>query len=179
MLWGTSAHHEQLRARYRERLEKESGENGRVFYCEHRLGLPVAEGAKISINMTDASYTFRATNDETWELPKSRITNVSKMTETEIQTHLKSSLGTTILGGAVAGFPDAFVGSLVTTPKNVAVRSYYLVFNYLGQDSEPQMLLFQYNDSAAGMMGYQKPKMFVKDFQQRRDLYAPVTNHLL
>ena len=117
MLWGTSAHHEQLRARYRERLEKESGENGRVFYCEHRLGLPVAEGAKISINMTDASYTFRATNDETWELPKSRITNVSKMTETEIQTHLKSSLGTTILGGAVAGFPGAFVGSLVINAK--------------------------------------------------------------
>lgn len=69
MLWGTSARHEQLRARYRERIEKQSGENGRVFYCQHRLGLPVADGAKISINMTGASYTFRATNDETWELP--------------------------------------------------------------------------------------------------------------
>ena len=144
-------------------------------YC-HRLGLPIADGANIAINMKDEIYLFETDRSDTWELPKSRITNVSKMTETEIQTHLKSSLGATVLGEAVAGIPGAFVGSLFTKRKDIALNKHFVVFDYIDKNNKSVSLVFELINTA----GYfQKPSTFVKDFRSNRNKYAPPTNHRL
>lgn len=153
--------------------------NRKPFPATHRAGLPIADGASVTIDMSEGRFTIRAASGDSWDLPKERVTGIECLKETEIQTHLKNRPGMALLGGATLGIIGAIAGGAMTKEKKSRVVTQFVVFDYKSQTGEPATLVFQFTDGKVGNADWQKPKLFVKDFQQNRGMYSQAASHTL
>jgi hypothetical protein len=149
------------------------------FPAVHRMGLPIADGAKVRITMLSSRFVFSSESGDTWDLPKERITGIETLKESEIQTHLKNRPGMALLGGVTLGVVGAIVGGAMTKEKKSRVVTQFVVFDYKTQEGEPATLVFQFHDAKVGNADWQKPKLFVKDFQANRNDYATAASYTL
>lgn len=164
----------------RNELDKPSWQRKKKpFPSLHRAGLPIADGAKVDIDMQPSQYVFTSASGDTWELPKDRVSNIECLKETEIQTHLKNRPGMALLGGVTLGVIGAIAGGAMTKEKKSKVITQFVVFDYKNQNGEPATLVFQFGDPKTGNSDWQKPKMFVKDFQQHRGDYSRASSFTL
>lgn len=149
------------------------------FPAVHRQGLPIADGTAVTIDMLDKRYMIRTGSGDSWDLAKEKVTNVQTFTEKEVQTHLKNRPGMALLGGATLGIIGAVAGAAMTKEKRSVVRKMFLVIDYTDRSGSSASLVFQYDDPKTGNADWQKPAMFVKDFQSRRASYSIGTSHVL
>ena len=149
------------------------------FPATHRSGLPIADGAPVTLDMLENRFMIRTSNGDSWDLAKSKVTNVQCLKETEIQTHLKNRPGMALLGGVTLGIIGAVAGGAMTKEKKSRVVTQFVVFDYTAQDGSPATLVFQFSDAKSGNADWQKPKLFVKDFQENRGKYAQSSSHTL
>lgn len=163
----------------RHDLNKSPFDMHRPFPVTHRVGLSCADGAKVTIDMRPDRFVFCSDGGESWELEKRRIANVEKMTETQIQTHLKSRPGMAVLGALTLGLPGTIIGAAMTKEKRSKVSERFMAFDYRDSGGNPATLVFQYDDGKQGNPEWQRPSVFVKDFRKNRSLYAPPESHVL
>ncbi len=158
----------------RNELDKPAWERrGKPFPATHRAGLPIADGASVTIDMLENDFMISAGSGDSWCLPKARITNIECLKETEIQTYVKNRPGMALLGGVTLGIVGAIAGGMMTKEKKSRVVTQFVIFDYRSQSGEPATLVFQFTDGKVGNADWQKPKLFLKDFQKNRGLYAP------
>ena len=142
----------------------------------HRAGLPIADGANVTIDMLEKRFMIRAGSGDSWDLPKERITNIECLKETEIQTHLKNRPGMALLGGITLGVIGAIAGGAMTKEKKSRVVTQFVVFDYKSKSGEPATLVFQFSSDN---VGGQPPKLFAKDFRQNRSNYSKASFYTL
>lgn len=145
----------------------------------HREGLPIADGADVTIDMPEKRFMIRTPGGECWDLPKERVTGMVDMTEDEARTVMKHSPGLALLGGAVMGVVGAVAGAAVTKEKKSKAQRYYFALDYLSAAGEPSTLVFEYKRAYSGNLDWQKPRQFMKDFKKHRERYAPPGYHVL
>jgi len=99
----------------------------------HVSGLPLADGTMVTISVYGDKVEFDGSGTQI-TLERSRITDVSIKTETEIQTHVVSSVGGAIAGGVMFGALGAIIGGRAKTKKTAEI-SVFLIFTYMKGDS--------------------------------------------
>lgn len=153
--------------------------NRKPFPAIHRSGLPIADGSKMTIAMLADKFVFRSDSGESWDLAKAKVTNIEKMTETQIQTHLKSRPGMAVLGTLTLGLPGTIIGAAMSKEKRSKVNEFFIIFDYTDTSGNPATLVFQYKDGKQGNADWQKPSLFLKDFEKNRSAYSSPESHTL
>lgn len=133
------------------------------FKCEHVAGLPVAEGAKCTIDMQADRFVIESSGAR-FELPKSKVTGIEKMTRTQLEKAVKPSAGMAALGGIGFGVVGAVVGASVGTTKTLRKREHFAVFTYESDGLKCLVFAFKPDNNQLGS-AKQTLRRFVKDFE--------------
>ena len=98
----------------------------------HATGLPVAENAVCSVYYLPDKLVIES-GAANFSLPSNRITDISVITDVEIQKHYTSSIGGAVGGALLFGPLGAMIGgrAKAQTSKNL---TYFLVFTYQKDD---------------------------------------------
>lgn len=107
---------------------------GAICYAmlKHINGLPIAENVLCDVVAFPNKYEFRA-NGTVFELERSKITDVSVISDTEIQKQYVSSVGGAIGGAVLFGALGAMIGGRAKE-KTSTTTQHYLIFTYLNND---------------------------------------------
>lgn len=106
----------------------------------HFAGLPLAEGAAVSLDFLDQEVEITG-GGNAFSLPYSKITDMSIKTDTEIQKAYVSSTGGAIAGAALFGTVGAMIGGRVKEKTTTKV-AHYLMITYQ-KDGTPDYVAFQ------------------------------------
>ena len=121
-----------------KRESKEAAE--KTIYGKHQAGLPLAQDAPCTIIAENDCFKFIG-GGNSFELNRSKITDISVKTDVEIQKQYVSSAGGAIAGGMVFGPLGAIVGGRVKE-KKTREFTYYLIFTYRS-DAEISYISFE------------------------------------
>lgn len=100
---------------------------------KHVNGLPIPENTLCSIMSSDGKIEITA-NGTTFNLPKSKITDICLKTDVEIKSQYVSSAGGAIGGAMMFGAVGAMIGGR-TKEKKKREYSTYLIFTYSKDDT--------------------------------------------
>lgn len=95
----------------------------------HTAGLPIPEKTMITIVSDDESISF-FTKKASYKLLKSRITDISIVTNRDIQQQYVSSVSGAIGGALIFGAVGALIGGR-TKKKEITTIRKYLIFSYM------------------------------------------------
>lgn len=93
----------------------------------------MATGTQVTVTVFADKVKFEGSGTQI-NLERSRITDANIKTEKEIQTHVVSSAGGAVAGGALLGALGAAIGGRAKTKKTIEI-SYFLIFTYIKDDS--------------------------------------------
>ena len=132
------------------------------FKCVHAVGLPIAEGASCEIDMHPDKFVISSAG-AVFELGKSKITGIERVTRKELTRVSKGSAGLAALGGLAFGAAGAVVGASDGKTKTLKRCERFAVFSYEG-DEGLRTLVFGYEQSADQVgSGKQTLRKFIKD----------------
>lgn len=140
-----------------------NAKQAKPFRCEHVAGLPVAEGAKCSIDMRPDRFVIESAGAR-FELLKSKVTGIEKMTRTQLEQAVKPNAGMAALGGLGFGVVGAVVGASLGTTKTLKRREHFAVFTYESDGLKCLVFSFRPDDNQLGS-AKQTLRKFVKDFE--------------
>ena len=98
----------------------------------HTTGLPVAEKVVCSVYYLPDKLVIES-GAANFSLPTDRITDISVITDVEIQKHYTSSIGGAVGGALLFGPLGAMIGGRSKTQTSKTL-TYFLVFTYLKDD---------------------------------------------
>jgi|GEM_PF-4847609 hypothetical protein len=111
------------------------------FSLKHIHGLPIANGASTTICEFDEKFEFK-NGGNTFTIAKDKITDISRITDTEIQQQSVSSVGGAVMGGAIFGVLGAAIGGRTKNIKTTT-HTIFLVFTYRNKNGEVSYLCFE------------------------------------
>ena len=118
---------------------------------KHATGLPIAEGVNVGIVIYADRVEFTHGANTQITLERSRITDVTINTETEVQTFVNSSIGGAVAGGVLFGPLGAIIGGRAKR-KDITTKSHFLIFTYTKNDSF-EIIAFE-DDSKLALIPY-------------------------
>lgn len=115
-----------------KKINKEKIRNNNASYMailKHFYGLPIADGIMTRCFWCNDKVIFEA-NGASFNLPFSKITDVSIKTDVEIQKQYVSSAGGAVAGAVLFGPLGAAIGGRAKEKTNRQITT-YLIFTYL------------------------------------------------
>ncbi len=117
---------------------------------KHMAGLPLAEGSEVFVYRCTDKIIFER-NQETFELPVSKVKDVLMKTSIEIQKSYSSSIGGAVGGYVLFGPLGAMVGGR-TKEKESKVIDKYLIFSYVNSSDEIDFISFEATSEPKAIM---------------------------
>jgi len=141
----------------RKRQKQELISSGATLYVElpHTAGLPIAENVLCKIYSLPDRIEIKGGGTQ-FTLSKSKLTDVSIITDKEIQKQVVSSVGGAVAGGLLFGPVGAIIGGRAKTRTATHVR-YYLIFSY-EKDGSVDYITFEATQSLS------KASKFAREF---------------
>lgn len=141
---GVSQRKKEEKKKRKEELNKKNQENKelekRRIMGKHQTGLPIAQDVVCRITNQDDEFQISGGGND-FVLRKDKISEISVMTDTEIQKQYVSSIGRAVAGGVVFGPLGAMVGGRAKE-KKTKTKTYYLIFTYVS-DNEIHYMSFE------------------------------------
>lgn len=139
-----------------EELKKEK--NATLFtQVNHVNGLPISEDVQCHIYSCPGHYEI-IVNDNTFNLDKNKVIDVSLKTDVEITKQTVSSVGGAVAGAVLFGPLGAIIGGRAKT-KKTKETNHYLIFTYQS-NGEVKYICFDTNFSVP------MAKIFVDEFKK-------------
>lgn len=122
-------------AKKKKNQKKELETSGASVYAElpHTAGLPIAENATCKVYSFPDRIEIKGGGTQ-FTLSRSKVTDISIITDKEIQKQVVSSVGGAVAGGVLFGPIGAMIGGRAKQRTSTTVR-YYLIFSYEKDDS--------------------------------------------
>lgn len=133
----------------------------------HTMGLPIAENMDCQIYSTPTQYEIVASGNQ-FNIEKSKISDVSLKTDTEIQKQVTSSVGGAVGGAVLFGPLGAMIGGRAKA-KDIRTTTTYLIFTF-SSDGEVKFVAFDATEQP------REAKRFVNEFQSAPPIENQVRN---
>lgn len=117
---------------------------------KHMAGLPFAEGAEVFIYRCPEKVIFER-NQETFELPISKVRDILNKTDVEIQKSYSSSVGGAVGGYVLFGPLGAMIGGRSKEKKSTVVEK-YLIFSYTNKDNNVDYISFEVTNEPKALL---------------------------
>lgn len=128
------------KAELKQKIQENKKLEERRITGKHQAGLPIAQDAVCRITNMDDEFQISGGGNN-FVLQKDKISEISVMTDTEIQKQYVSSIGGAVAGGVVFGPLGAIVGGRAKE-KKTKTKTYYLIFTYVS-DNEVRYMSFE------------------------------------
>lgn len=137
-------------------LKENSGSN-HVERLTHAYGLNLPAQTQITAYLKNDTIDFEA-NGTTFTLQKSKLLDVSSLTDVQVQSQYTSSIGGAVAGAVLLGPIGAVIGGR-SKQKNSKTRRQFLIFTYASDD---QHRYLSFDITSKPLSGIK----FIKDFKE-------------